>query len=112
MDAGRASNSSRNGARIREDAVVEKEGGILGDLGPGLAQRCPYGLGANCPLVEAVKNGDSGLTPYRCPYGLGKACPLPDIVSKCLEEQRPRQQLAPALIGIIVAIVAVGMVHF
>lgn len=55
MDAARASIVARNGTRIRAHAMVEEEDVAMGGLGTRAPGRCPYGLGAGCPLVEVAQ---------------------------------------------------------
>ena len=46
---------SSNGTGVRSFQMDEEANQVVGDLAIGSAQRCPYGLGAYCPLMEAVE---------------------------------------------------------
>ena len=57
MDPTRARASPPNGARLRQSAMVQGPTEVVGYMGPRTAGGCPYGLGADCPLVEIPKRG-------------------------------------------------------
>ncbi len=55
MDTRTNGSAARNGGGLYPYPLVLEESKVVACVDPGPAQRCPYGLGTNCPLVEVAK---------------------------------------------------------
>lgn len=78
--------SSPNGEGGHADAATAKESDAMGCVGAGAAGRCPYGLGTDCPLMETAQ--------------------------RALAASAFKLHLGPALFGVAISIIAVGLIHF
>lgn len=57
MDAARVGPATRDGSELRPLEVVQAASGVVGGLGDWASRHCSFGLGANCPFVEAIAGG-------------------------------------------------------
>lgn len=55
MDERTSRSFARNGEELHPQQVVLQTGSVVACLDDGPSKRCPYGLGAACPLIEIGK---------------------------------------------------------
>ena len=54
----------------------------------------------------------AGGSPYRCPYGMGASCPLVEINKRVLRRRRWVSRLTPVAVGLVLTAVLVYFIHF
>ena len=88
MDARRTGPASRNGSGICSHAMAKEEDHDVAHVGDRSPGHCPYGLGADCPLVEVVKG-------------------------TLVKERRltSTEKTLPMVVGMVLTVVAIYIVH-